>query len=61
MQPAGDGETLRVYKRIRPGDEVVLLWELTEAFVGDQDKWHLASMKILAHQTDDYEYRVCRI
>ena len=38
--------------------ERVLLWELTASFAGDQPKWFEGQVKILAEETDGYEYRV---
>ena len=56
FQPAAD--VLRVYKKIKDVDERVLIWELTASFAGDQPKWFEGQVKILAEQTDEYEYRV---
>ena len=38
--------------------ERVLLWELSASFAGDQPKWFEGQVKILAEETDGYEYRV---
>ena len=56
FQPAAD--VLRVYKKIKDVAERVLLWELTASFAVDQPKWFEGQVKILAEETDGYEYRV---
>ena len=38
--------------------ERVLLWELTGSFASDQPNWFEGQIKVLAEQTDGYEYRV---
>ena len=56
FQPAAD--ELRVYKKIKDVAERVLLWELAGTFVSDQPNWFEGQIKVLAEQTDGYEYRV---
>ena len=58
-----DADVLRVYKKIKDvsnrDNDRELLWQLSSSNAVEKSNWFHGQIKIMAEDSDTYEYRVC--